>query len=94
MLVNSLIDEVIDDGACNFHHSVAEPLPSQVFLTMFGLPVERTAEFIELKNTGTVSVDLSQLDLVLVNGSGGGATIYDTIMLPSTTAFRPRSLTT
>jgi len=49
-LVNDLIDKVIDDGECNFHRSVAEPLPSQVFLTMFGLPVERTAEFIELKD--------------------------------------------
>ena len=49
-LVNTLIDEVIDDGTCNFHKSIAEPLPSQVFLTMFGLPVARTAEFIELKD--------------------------------------------
>lgn len=49
-LVNDLIDAVIDDGACNFHTSVAEPLPSQVFLTMFGLPVGRTSEFIELKD--------------------------------------------
>lgn len=49
-LVNTLIDAVIDDGECNFHRSIAEPLPSQVFLTMFGLPVERTAEFIELKD--------------------------------------------
>jgi cytochrome P450 len=49
-LVNGLIDEVIDDGACNFHATVAEPLPSSVFLQMFGLPVERTTEFIELKD--------------------------------------------
>lgn len=49
-LVNTLIDAVIDDGECNFHQAVAEPLPSQVFLTMFGLPVERTPEFIELKD--------------------------------------------
>jgi len=49
-LVNDLIDGVIDDGGCNFHRIVAEPLPSQVFLTMFGLPVERTPEFIELKD--------------------------------------------
>ena len=49
-LVNNLIDGVIDNGECNFHTTVAEPLPSQVFLTMFGLPVERTAEFIALKD--------------------------------------------
>ena len=49
-LAKSLIDAVFDDGHCNFHHAIAEPLPSQVFLTMFGLPVERTGEFIELKD--------------------------------------------
>jgi cytochrome P450 len=49
-LVNDLIDAVIDDGRANFHQMIAEPLPSQVFLTMFGLPVARTAEFIELKD--------------------------------------------
>ncbi len=49
-LAASLIDAVVDQGHCNFHEAIAEPLPSQVFLTMFGLPVERTAEFIELKD--------------------------------------------
>jgi len=49
-IVNSLIDGIIDDGTGNFHRSVAEPLPSQVFLTMFGLDVDRTPEFIELKD--------------------------------------------
>ncbi len=49
-LAASLIDAVIDQGHCNFHQAIAEPLPSQVFLTMFGLPVERTPEFIELKD--------------------------------------------
>ena len=49
-LATSLIEAVVDDGHCNFHKAIAEPLPSQVFLTMFGLPVERTPEFIELKD--------------------------------------------
>ncbi|MDE0699850.1 MAG: cytochrome P450 [Acidimicrobiaceae bacterium] len=49
-LAASLIEAVVDQGHCNFHKAIAEPLPSQVFLTMFGLPVERTAEFIELKD--------------------------------------------
>jgi cytochrome P450 len=49
-LVNALIDRVVDDGACNFHATVAEPLPSTVFLQMIGLPVERTREFIDLKD--------------------------------------------
>ena len=49
-LVDELIDQVIDDGGCNFHDAIAEPLPSTVFLQLLGLPVERTQEFIELKN--------------------------------------------
>ncbi|MDX1545470.1 MAG: GEVED domain-containing protein, partial [Rhodothermales bacterium] len=48
-------------------------------------PASDEAEFIELKNVGTVPVDLADLDLVLVNGDAGGAVIYDTITLPSTT---------
>ena len=49
-LVSAMIDRVIDDGGCNFHFGIAEPLPSTVFLQMIGLPVERTREFIELKD--------------------------------------------
>lgn len=40
-------------------------------------------EFIELKNVGVVSASLAGFDIVLV--SGGGATVYDTITLPSVT---------
>ncbi|MGI9601978.1 MAG: cytochrome P450, partial [Acidimicrobiales bacterium] len=50
VLIHDLIDQVIDDGQCNFHESIAEPLPSTVFLQLLGLPVERTQEFIELKD--------------------------------------------
>ena len=49
-LVRGLVDAVADDQHCNFHTSVAEPLPSTVFLQLMGLPVERTAEFIALKD--------------------------------------------
>jgi cytochrome P450 len=49
-LVRSLIAPVVDQGRCNFHDVVAEPLPTTVFLQLLGLPVERAAEFIELKN--------------------------------------------
>ena len=44
-----------------------------------------TAEFIELKNNGSSAVDLSGYALELVNGSGGGASIYATISLPEET---------
>jgi cytochrome P450 len=49
-LVQDLIAPVVDQGHCNFHDVVAEPLPTTVFLQLLGLPVDRAAEFIELKN--------------------------------------------
>jgi cytochrome P450 len=49
-LVKDLIAGVVDDGRCNFHDRVAEPLPSTVFLQLLGLPVSRAKEFIALKD--------------------------------------------
>ncbi|MCO6450151.1 MAG: ExeM/NucH family extracellular endonuclease, partial [Caldilineales bacterium] len=46
-------------------------------------PSTDTAEFVELFNTGNSVVDLSQYSLQLVNGSGGGAALYQTINLPA-----------
>jgi cytochrome P450 len=44
-LANTLIDQVIDQGHCDFISDISEPLPVQVFLKMMGLPVERAMEF-------------------------------------------------
>jgi cytochrome P450 len=74
-LVNDLIDAVIADGGCNFHSSIAEPLPSQVFLTMFGLPVERTAEFIELKD-GIIRPPVDNFDDATAFRNETGRKIY------------------
>jgi cytochrome P450 len=49
-LVRGLISAVVDDGHCNFHTAIAEPLPTTVFLELLGLPVSRRKEFIELKD--------------------------------------------
>jgi cytochrome P450 len=49
-LVNELIDGFIDDGTCVFDAAFAVPLPSQVFLTMMGLPLEDAALLLELKD--------------------------------------------
>lgn len=49
-LVRDLVTAVADDGHCNFHQAVAEPLPSTVFLQLLGLPVSRTKEFVKLKD--------------------------------------------
>jgi cytochrome P450 len=44
-LADSLIDQVIDQGRCDFMTAIAEPLPVQVFLKMLGLPIERQTEY-------------------------------------------------
>jgi len=45
-------------------------------------PSTDTAEFVELKNVGAAAIDLDPYSLELVNGTGGGATLYQTIDLP------------
>ena len=45
-------------------------------------PSTDTAEFIEIKNISAAPVDLDPFTLELVNGSGGGASVYNTIDLP------------
>ncbi len=49
-LVNELIDGFIADGECVFDQSFAVPLPTQVFLTLMGLPLEDAALLLELKD--------------------------------------------
>jgi uncharacterized protein len=41
------------------------------------------AEFLELKNVSGSAIDLDPYTVQLVNGTGGGASVYDTIALPS-----------
>ena len=40
-LVNDLIDGFVDRGECDFAKEFSVPLPSQVFLTLLGLPLVR-----------------------------------------------------
>jgi predicted extracellular nuclease len=48
-------------------------------------PGTDTAEFLEIKNVSGAPLALSGYAIQLVNGVGGGATVYQTIALPSTT---------
>ena len=48
--VNGLIDDVIDNGSCVFDEAIGTPLPTHVFLTMMGLPLEDSALLHELKD--------------------------------------------
>ncbi len=46
-------------------------------------PGTDTAEFVEIKNVGDTAVSLDGVTLELVNGTGGGAALYQTIALPA-----------
>lgn len=47
-LAGELIDAVKPNGACAFMAAIGEPMPVQVFLKMFGLPVARQREYRDL----------------------------------------------
>jgi cytochrome P450 len=50
VLVNDLIDQFIDDEEVDFARQFSGPFPSQVFLTMFGLPLEDLPRFLKMKD--------------------------------------------
>jgi cytochrome P450 len=47
-LASKLLDDVKANGKCEFMNEIAEPLPVQVFLELFGLPVERQRQYRDL----------------------------------------------
>jgi cytochrome P450 len=49
-LVNDLIDDFIDEPEIDFAQRFSIPFPSQVFLTLFGLPLEETTRFVAMKD--------------------------------------------
>jgi cytochrome P450 len=49
-LVNDLIDGFIDEGEIDFAARFSIPFPSQVFLTLFGLPLEELPTFLRMKD--------------------------------------------
>ncbi|MGE4070194.1 MAG: Calx-beta domain-containing protein [Lysobacterales bacterium] len=63
----------------------ASPLAAQVVINEidYDQPGSDTAEYLELKNVGAVSVNLDNYTVELVNGNAGGAAVYDTIDLPN-----------
>lgn len=50
-LAAELIDKIKPQGSADFLETVAEPMPVQVFLEMFGLPLERQTEYRRLVKT-------------------------------------------
>src|SRR5262245_29585647 len=49
-LVNDLIDRFIDDDEIDFCSQFSTPFPSQVFLTLFGLPLGELPRFLKMKD--------------------------------------------
>lgn len=52
-----LIDQFKGDGHCEFMAAVAEPLPVQVFLKMFGLPISKQREYRDLVTDHLAATD-------------------------------------
>jgi cytochrome P450 len=49
-LANELIDGFIGDGQCEFHDAFCVPLPSTIFLRLFGMPLEDMDFLIAMKD--------------------------------------------
>ena len=49
-LVNDLIDAFVDDDEIDFAAQFSVPFPSQVFLTLFGLPLTDLSTFLRMKD--------------------------------------------
>jgi cytochrome P450 len=50
ILVNGLIDQFIDRGEVDFAAEFSVPFPSQVFLTLLGLPLDEVDRFLAMKD--------------------------------------------
>jgi cytochrome P450 len=50
VLVNHLIDQFIDRGEVDFAGEFSVPFPSQVFITLLGLPLDELPTFIKMKD--------------------------------------------
>lgn len=66
-LAERLIDEIADQGHCEFQHAVSDIYPVEIFLSMFGLPVEKEREYRELakKHLSVISPDLAENMLMM-----------------------------
>jgi len=61
-LANELIDKFIDAGSCDAYAAWCQPLPSLMFLSIMGLPLDQLDNFIRFKNA---SLDLGDPDTPL-----------------------------
>ncbi|MGC1507014.1 cytochrome P450 [Ketobacter sp.] len=66
-LAERLIDAVAAQGHCEFQHDVSDVYPVEIFLGMFGLPIEKEREYRELakKHLTTITPDLAENFLMM-----------------------------
>lgn len=66
-LAERLIDDIAEQGYCEFQHDVADVYPVEIFLAMFGLPVEKEREYRDLakQHLSVISPDLSENMLMM-----------------------------
>ena len=76
-------------GAANVCGTPPPPEPTGPTLVVneidYDQPSTDSAEFLELKNVNSLAVNLGTYTVELVNGTGGGALVYQTIALPAVT---------
>ena len=84
-----LVAAPITPGAENDCPDVQPPGSGSTTLVIneidYDQPGTDTAEFLEIKNVSSSGIDLDPYTVELVNGSGGGAVVYQTIDLPAMT---------
>ncbi len=78
-------DDPPDNMAADYLFSFATVVDVELVINEidYDQPGTDTSEFIEIRNNDTISVDLDDFSLLLINGSGGGAAVYSTIDLPA-----------
>lgn len=66
-LAERLVDAIAEQGHCEFQHDIADVYPVEIFLSMFGLPVEKEREYRELakQHLSVISPDLSENMLMM-----------------------------
>jgi len=66
-LAERLIDAIAKNGRCEFQHDVSDVYPVEIFLGMFGLPIEKEREYRDLavKHLSVISPDLADNFLMM-----------------------------
>jgi cytochrome P450 len=68
-LAGRLVDAIAPRGRCEFQHDVSDVYPVEIFLSMFGLPVEKEREYRDLakQHLSKISPDLAENMIMMKN---------------------------